>query len=287
MDGSLEDWTAPGASSGEGRGQAPRSTQAVHANDGWFLVASIRDLARAVHRSPKRDLARTLARAPLEAEASRLLAALPVIELVDLAGGAEVPLTLAPSQTRHSWSLGALEQVVLQALVSSRGVQSAFEIGTFNGGTTRVIAEALPSDGRVVTLDLPPTAFDATQRPADFTGDEVGRAYASSPAAAKVTQLLEDSLAFDPSPFEGQFDLVLVDGGHEYEHGCSDTATALRLVAPGESFCGTTSSPTGTDWSVASARPWLDDSWRAWPAHRLACTSTNPWRFRELVPREA
>jgi predicted O-methyltransferase YrrM len=180
-----------------------------------------------------RTLARRVARTPLELQAGRILDELPTIELVEVSGPTTFEAHVAEASGRHAWSLGAAEQIVLQAVVSGRHVRSAFEIGTFNGGTTRVLAEALPSDGAVVTIDLPPVEFDASQSPRHFVGGDVGRQHRDSPAAGKVTQLLEDSLAFDPSPYAGKFDLVLVDGGHEYVHGTADTRTALELVAPG------------------------------------------------------
>ncbi len=64
-------------------------------------------------------------------------------------------------------------------------------------------------------------------------GSQVGAAYRDSPAAPRITQLLADSLTFDAGDHAGRYDLVLVDGGHEYAHGVADTRTALRLVAPG------------------------------------------------------
>ena len=162
-----------------------------------------------------------------------MLRSLPTVELASLTGPLSFTATISALDRRHDWSLGALEQLVLQALIQARGIRSAFEIGTFNGGTTRVIAEALPDDGRIVTLDLPSDAFDASQAPKGFRGADVGRAYESSTSKHKVTQLLGNSLEFDVTPYRGQFDLVLVDGGHEYVHGVADTRTALELIAPG------------------------------------------------------
>jgi predicted O-methyltransferase YrrM len=196
-------------------------------------MATTKDLKRALRAVPPAVLARGIARAPLELQAARLIEALPTVELVAVTGPATFQISLATVSSRHEWSLGVAEQVVLQAIVSGRGVSSAFEIGTFNGGTTCVLAEALPPDGRVVTIDLPPAEFDATQSPRNFAGADVGSVYRGSPAAAKVTQLLVDSLNFDSSPYAGRYDLVLVDGGHEYAHGVADTRTALRVVARG------------------------------------------------------
>lgn len=191
------------------------------------------DLVRSIRAVPPRKLAYAAARLPLEVAASRQLSGLPVVELAALTGPIAFQAVVAPASTRHGWSLGAAEQIVLQALVAGRGLHSVFEIGTFNGGTTRVLAEALPEDGRVVTMDLPPAAFDATQSPADFSGAQVGAEYRNSPAAGRITQILADSLTFDVGDHASTYDLVLVDGGHEYVHGVADTRTALQLVAPG------------------------------------------------------
>jgi predicted O-methyltransferase YrrM len=167
-------------------------------------------------------------------QAEARIAALPAVEVADLAAGVDhVVVRLAPRETRHAWSLGAAEQLTLQILISARGCNTAFEIGTFNGGTTRLIAEALPDEGRVWTLDLMPDEFDATQSPNDFVASDVGLAYRGTPSAHKVTQLYGDSLTYDFGPYEQSADLVLVDGGHEYANGMADTLTALRLVRPG------------------------------------------------------
>ena len=184
-------------------------------------------------KSPRRFF-REVARLPLQREAASRIASLPVAELADLAGEVhDVVIRLPTPSSRHSWSLGTPEQLSLQVLIRARGCRTAFEIGTFNGGTTRLIAETLPDDGHVWTLDLPPVAFDAAQTPADFAGSQVGEAYRDSPAAHKVTQLLGNSLDYDMGPYEKSVDLVLVDAGHEYENGVADTLSALRIVRPG------------------------------------------------------
>lgn len=158
---------------------------------------------------------------------------MPVVELSELASEvSEVHLRVPPPQTRHAWSLGTAEQLCLQILIQARRSQRAFEIGTFNGGTTRLLAETLPDDGRVWTIDLPIERFNTTQRPTDFRGEEVGIAYRSSPVEHKITQLLGDSLDYDFAPYAGSIDLVLVDAAHDYSHGLADTKTALRPVRP-------------------------------------------------------
>jgi hypothetical protein len=178
--------------------------------------------------------ARQASRLPLEQQAADRIGAQRVFELADVTNGVkDVSVRLAPRDGRHAWSLGAAEQLVLQVLLLSRRCGTAFEIGTFNGGTTRLLAETLPEDGIVWTIDLDPAGFDASQAPADFEGARVGEEYANSPAAHKIVQLLGDSMLYDFSRYRQSADLVLVDAGHEYENGFADTTTALELVKPG------------------------------------------------------
>jgi predicted O-methyltransferase YrrM len=194
------------------------------------LIASA---LRAATKDPTGFL-RGAARLPLEQQAAERIRALPIVELAEISGETvDVPVRLAPTSSRHAWSLGVAEQLILQVLVRARGCHTAFEIGTFNGGTTRLLAEALPADGRVWTIDLPQSQFDATQAPAEFDGSKVGMAYRDSPDAGKITQIFGDSLAYDFSSHERSSDLVLVDGGHEYVNGLADTKTALQLIRPG------------------------------------------------------
>jgi predicted O-methyltransferase YrrM len=189
--------------------------------------------ARAAGRNPRSYL-RAAGRLPLEQQAAARIAALPVLELPELVGDVgEVSVRLPSARDRHAWSLGVAEQLILQTLVRARHCRTAFEIGTFNGGTTRLIAETLPEDGRIWTIDLPSEQFTTTQRPQGFRAAEVGIAYRDSAAVSKVTQLFGDSLHFDFTPYAESADVVLVDGGHEYVNGLADTKTALRLVRPG------------------------------------------------------
>jgi SAM-dependent methyltransferase len=202
--------------------------------------SSLRSLAQAVGRnSLGRDsnpgqFFRQWARFPLVYGAGSAIEALPQLQPQDVILGPAVEMSLASSAADlRDWSLGVTERLVINAMIRDRGIRDVFEIGTFNGGTTRMMAEAIPADGRVVTLDLPPYAFDATQAPHEFIGAQVGSAFKGSDVEPRITQLLADSKTFDPTPYAGQFDLVLVDGAHDYEHGIVDSRTALRLVRPG------------------------------------------------------
>jgi Methyltransferase domain len=131
--------------------------------------------------------------------------------------------------------------ILAQAAAAAPAGGIVVEIGTFDGRTTLNLAiNAAHAD--VFTLDLPPderAAFalapgerqyvDKPQPGARFRNcDPAWRA-----AARRITQLLGDSATFDWSPYAGSAGLVFVDGSHAYEYVRKDSATAMRLVAPG------------------------------------------------------
>ena len=66
-----------------------------------------------------------------------------------------------------------------------------------------------------------------------------------SGGAHKITQILADSLRYDFGQYARQRTRV-VDAGHGYVNGLTDTRVALSWFGPEESSCGMTSSRTGT-----------------------------------------
>lgn len=136
----------------------------------------------------------------------------------------------------------ALEEIVAIARVmQAHKPQTVFEIGTFDGRTTLNIAANLADGGRVLTLDLPrdqvtSAAFDISDADAAFVEKDVsGARFLGTRYAPRIQQLFGDSATFDFSPYEGQVDMVFVDGAHTYEYVMSDTERALRLLRNG---CG-------------------------------------------------
>jgi predicted O-methyltransferase YrrM len=127
------------------------------------------------------------------------------------------------------------ELVCLAALVKTSGAGQVFEIGTYDGRSSRAMAMNLPEQGRLFTLNLPPgqDANEAGER----TGDSVlnvkvvsGQRFLATPEAARIEQIFGDSATFDFGPFEGRMDLVFIDGSHTRAYAESDTAIARRLV---------------------------------------------------------
>lgn len=135
----------------------------------------------------------------------------------------------------ETWVLGAL----------SKSAKHIFEFGTATGRTTYVLARNAPDDAKVDTL----TYFDDGTGDAEFNANDpdaekwkkiaLGESrydkfyYEETPVAHKVTQHFGDSAKFDETPYEGKVGLIFVDGAHSYSYVKSDSAKALRMVAPG------------------------------------------------------
>jgi predicted O-methyltransferase YrrM len=138
--------------------------------------------------------------------------------------------------SRHSdGAPTVLELATLCALVRHRQAGRILEIGTFDGGTTLNFAENVSVGGLVTTLDLPPdwraTGHDGPDNvPA---ASMVGQRFRAAPAADRIRQVFGDSTTLDWRELGGPFDLIFIDGCHEYEYVLQDTANALRVIRPG------------------------------------------------------
>jgi len=134
--------------------------------------------------------------------------------------------------------LGLTEQIVLAMLVVRRRPSIMFEIGTYLGATSALLAVNSPPDARVYTLDLQPTKegratkFPQTAKSVTVGSSRVGELFRNSPSGHKIVQLFGDSATYDFSPYFGRMDLVFVDGNHQYDNVKADSYNALKLMAP-------------------------------------------------------
>jgi predicted O-methyltransferase YrrM len=150
------------------------------------------------------------------------------VRVDDVSGLKEVTVTGSVSRYCH---------LVLGALAKLLTSRSLFEIGTYRGEASWLLAHNLP-DARLWTLDLPDLeaadhlALELTDRNEYFMHWERGARYAGTPEAARITQLFGDSATFDFSPFKGKMDFVYIDASHSYSYAKSDTEAALQLLAP-------------------------------------------------------
>jgi predicted O-methyltransferase YrrM len=155
------------------------------------------------------------------------LADLAGADTIDEAGG------LVGRLDRVRWNVRLDEQFALGVLIRRVRPRRLFEIGTFDGDTTRYLARVAGGDAHIWTLDYPPDEFDRVNHLAGFSGGDIGRAFRGMPEASRITQLSGDSGTFDFSPYAASMDVVFVDATHNYALGLRDSATALKLARPG------------------------------------------------------
>jgi hypothetical protein len=139
-------------------------------------------------------------------------------------------------------NVSLLELLIICTMAKEHRVQSAFEIGTFNGRTALNLAMNMPSSGNVFTLDLPAdqisTVVGEIERGnlhyiRNHTPGELFQRHGGGDSA-RITQLLGDSATFDYSPYRNNIDLVFIDGAHSYDYVRRDTENALNLLRNGK-----------------------------------------------------
>jgi hypothetical protein len=142
------------------------------------------------------------------------------------------------------------ELAILARVTKTLKPRMVFEIGTYHGLTTAVFLLNADPDARIVTLDLPigPSANDDSTS-IDGEGQSgsaisgclaadrrlvTSRRLGAVPQALGLsgyTQLLCDSILFDPTPYLDCVDLGLIDGAHDLVHVQNDTRKMARMMS--------------------------------------------------------
>lgn len=192
-----------------------------------YWAGATRALTRHLRSDP--SFVKELARAGLLADAKPKAPTMAFLDAYPEAEGCEV--SMGRVAFRRS-NLDPLEQYILAALCTVRKPRRIFEIGTYDGATTLVLARNAP-EAEIFTLDLPPVAATAARIPEEIANAQegAGKRFAGASEADRITQLFGDSGTFDFSPWHGAVDLVLVDAGHDYDSVAADTASAVRMVS--------------------------------------------------------
>ncbi len=158
---------------------------------------------------------------------------LPSVSIYDLAENEQMP-TIGINYRYSSIALPQPELYVLSLLCQRYNPKNIFEFGTFEGSTTHHLAIAAP-DAQITTLDLDPTDTDDGVIP--LNGDDEsriryvpGQIFQDTPEEERITQVYGNSMTFDYSPYEGQFDMIFVDADHDYEPALSDSLNAFKLL---------------------------------------------------------
>ena len=127
------------------------------------------------------------------------------------------------------------ELVILARATKTRRPSTVFEMGSYDGLTTAVFILNAAPDAHVYSLDLPPNGAGSKVRLASDKDLIAARHLGSVPRALGVdryTQLLCDTMTFDPTPYHDSIDLGLVDVAHDVEHVRNDTIKMARMMKP-------------------------------------------------------
>jgi caffeoyl-CoA O-methyltransferase len=117
----------------------------------------------------------------------------------------EPPLLVELAQATREFSsaygmmVGRLEGRFLKMLVAAVGARQVLEIGTFTGYSALSMAEALPEDGRLITLELNPSHA------------EMARSYISRSAFADRIEVRLGPALDTLGALDGPFDFVFID----------------------------------------------------------------------------
>ena len=127
------------------------------------------------------------------------------------------------------------ELAVLARIVKTRKPRTVFEMGSYDGLTTALFLLNAPEGAQVYSLDLPPkpegesSSLDSDKNLIDSRKlGEIPRALGLS----NYTQVLCDSMTFDPTPYAESIEFGLVDAAHDVEHARNDTIKMVKMLAP-------------------------------------------------------
>jgi predicted O-methyltransferase YrrM len=139
-----------------------------------------------------------------------------------------------PESRTIGWSLDLQELIHILSVAKYTNAKRVLEIGTFDGFTALNLAANLADGGEVCTLDLPQ---DGQSRlgPVSNVCDSgiVGSKFRGEKELNQIRQLWADSTTADWKEFGSPFDLILIDGCHDYPYVKSDSANAIKHLRPG------------------------------------------------------
>lgn len=160
------------------------------------------------------------------------------VDLSYLLKNNDLKVCLCPLKSREH-NVDAFELLSICALIKDNGCNTIFEIGTYDGRTTRAMAMNLGSEAsKVYTLNLPQDVSDVEL---ETSNTDVGLAkkvisgerFIGTQEQVKIEQLWGDSAVFDFSPYYKKIDLVFIDGAHSKSYVKSDTQNAINLIKTG------------------------------------------------------
>jgi predicted O-methyltransferase YrrM len=159
------------------------------------------------------------------------------VELRDIFPGIEIcseVLVRKPESRTIGWSLDLQELVHLLSILKHTNARRILEIGTFDGFTALNLAANLDDQSEVCTLDLPLEGRPPQHAVRNACDPSiVGCKFRGEREARKILQLRADSTRADWNSFGPPFDMILIDGSHQYSYVKSDSANGIKHVRPG------------------------------------------------------
>ncbi|WP_166345387.1 O-methyltransferase [Phytoactinopolyspora limicola] len=119
-------------------------------------------------------------------------------------------------------SVAANQGKLLQLVALAQGARRILEVGTLGGYSTIWLARALPSDGRLITLEADPTHAEVARANLDRAGLGALVDVRTGPALDTLPSLADDG----PEPF----DLVFIDANKDATAEYFDWALRLSRV---------------------------------------------------------
>jgi len=142
-----------------------------------------------------------------------------------------------PESRIVGWSLDLQELVHMLSVIKVTKAVRILEIGTYDGFSALNMAANMGDTGKVSTLDLPQDQDESTLRAEGIsnavTSGLVGSKYRDEPESARIVQSWGDSTKVDWVKFGAPFDLILIDGCHDYPFVRSDSLNAVNHIRPG------------------------------------------------------
>ena len=142
-----------------------------------------------------------------------------------------------PESRVIGWSLDLQELIHLLTVVKLTGAKKIFEIGTYDGFTALNVAANLDDSGEIFTLDLPQELEQSQLRSDGISNATISKAIGSKfrdePEAKKIRQVWGDSTRLDWGKVGGPWDMILIDGCHDYAFVRNDSLNALKHIRPG------------------------------------------------------
>jgi predicted O-methyltransferase YrrM len=138
-----------------------------------------------------------------------------------------------PESRTIGWSVDIQELTHILSVAKHTKAKRILEIGTFDGFTALNLAANLDDDAVVCTLDLPEENRGEVRISNASDPKRVGSKFLGQPEEKRIRQLWADSTTADWKEFGSPFDLILVDGCHDYPYVKSDSVNAIASIRPG------------------------------------------------------